>query len=186
MRPSHLAVLRRPLVVAGLVSLVTACSGDRDASAPAGPAKTVAALPASRMVKAETGLDRLPQPRDPDALHRSLQRHYPSRFLAEGRRGAVLLDLRIDEQGVVRAVDVVTPPAAASSGTAVTRAVLLDQDAKTGRTIERVVETRHDPAFGPAARAALLGARFSPAVRDGQAVAHTLRMTVEFAPPAGR
>ncbi|HEX2204157.1 MAG TPA: hypothetical protein VHG91_12695 [Longimicrobium sp.] len=182
---SNISLLRRTTVVIGLAAVLGACSDGREAAQPAGPAKAVAARPASRMVKAETGLDRLPRPRDPDALHRSLQRHYPSRFVAEGRRGAVLLDLQIDPEGVVRAVDVVPPPAADAPGGAVSRAVLLDQDAKTGRTVERVVETRYDPAFGPAARAALLGARFSPAVRDGRAVAHTLRMTVEFAPPAG-
>ena len=122
--------------------------------------------------------DVAPRPRDVGALHRSMDRHYPAGLRAAGRAGAVLLDIHVDAAGAVRDVDVVTPP----SESAEMQMVLVDEDPRTGKVTERRHRPVYDPAFGPAARAALLETRFTPAVRNGRPVAETLRMSVEFGP----
>jgi outer membrane biosynthesis protein TonB len=162
-------------------ALLAACGVEREGGSTLGPAEQAADQPASAMVQAELGVTQLPRPRDHAAFTESLRRHYPAEFRAEWRTGAVLLDVTIDPQGSVRGVEVVPTAAGEPDGTH--RAVLLDRDPATGRTVERPLQPKYDAAFGPAARAALREVRFTPALRDGQPVTHTLRMTVEFAPP---
>ncbi len=179
-------VSRRILLpfVCATALLLSACEVGRDAGSargPLGPADKVAEHPASEMVQAEIGVTQLPRPRNDAAFTASLRRHYPAELRAERRTGAVLLDVTIDPRGIVRAVEVV--PAAGGGPDGTHRAILLDRDPVTGRTVERPLQPRYDPAFGPAAQAALREVRFSPALRGGQPVTHTLRMTVEFAPP---
>jgi outer membrane biosynthesis protein TonB len=164
--------------------LLSACEVGRDAGSargPLGPAEQAVDRPASEMVQAEMGVTQLPRPRDDAAFTESLRRHYPAELRAERRTGAVLLDVTIDPQGIVRAVEVV--PAAGGGAEGTHRAVLLDRDPATGRTVERPLQPKYDAAFGPAAQAALREVRFSPALRGNQPVTHTLRMTVEFPPP---
>jgi hypothetical protein len=48
----------------------------------------------------------------------------------------------------------------------------------------RVQDVRRDASAVPSAVAMLREVQFSPALRDGQPVAHTLRMTVTFTPDA--
>jgi outer membrane biosynthesis protein TonB len=167
------------LAAATLVALLAGCADEEAAVSAAAPPKVTTM--GSAEILAHAGLSAFPTPADPAALHRSMREHYPAELLDEGRRGSVLVDLALDEQGVVRGVEVVTPP----EPDARMKAVLVEPDPRTGGTRERVVQTRYDAAFGPAARAALKGARFTPALgRDGKPVPYTLRMTVEFAPPA--
>jgi hypothetical protein len=45
---------------------------------------------------------------------------------------------------------------------------------------ELTVHPGDDPAFGPAAEGALMETRFTPAMRDGQPVPFTMRMTISF------
>ena len=166
------------LAAAALVALATGCADEEAAVSAAAPKVTTMG---SAEILAHAGLSAFPTPADPAALHRSMREHYPAELLDEGRRGSVLVDLALDEQGVVRGVEVVTPP----EPDARVKAVLVEPDPRTGGTRERVVQPRYDAAFGPAARAALKDARFTPALgRDGKPVPYTLRMTVEFAPPA--
>lgn len=91
-----------------------------------------------------------------------------------------MLDIYVDEQGVVEGVDVVQQTA--SDSDTVVRMVLLDEH---GRPVERAHQPKYDPAFGPAAKAALLDTRFTPAIRNGRPISDTVRMTVTFAPSGG-
>ncbi|HEX6042331.1 hypothetical protein [Longimicrobium sp.] len=125
-------------------------------------------------LRALAGVDRLPLFTDVDALNRSLQRHHPADLRAAGVGGSVLADVAIDEHGEVQAVTIVPRPS-----TAHVTMVMVEEDGTT-----RSVQPADNPAFGPAAEAALMETRFTPAMRDGQPVPFTLRMTVTFDPPA--
>lgn len=174
----------RNVLVAAALPLLAACAdqptGER------GPLPAETGRPASAGMQGRTGLSHLPAPADMAALDASLQRHYPAEFRATGRRGAVLVEVSVDEQGAVRGVEVV-PRATGADPHAVTRAVLQERDRETGGVTERVLALDHDPAFGPAAVAALRETRFTPAVRgaDGRPVAYRFRMTLVFDPPRG-
>jgi outer membrane biosynthesis protein TonB len=121
------------------------------------------------------GVDRLPVFADPDALRRSMARHYPAELRAAGIGGSVLADVVIDAAGGVESVAIVPRPAGI-------RATMVLQ---AGDGSERRLQPNDDPAFGPAAEAALKETRFTPAMRDGQPVPFTLRMTIRFDPPPG-
>lgn len=58
-----------------------------------------------------------------------------------------------------------------------TRMVLRERDGR-----ERMHEVRRDPGVFPAAEAVLRDVQFKPAMRDGEPVAHTFRMTISFPP----
>ncbi|HEU0015759.1 MAG TPA: hypothetical protein VFQ45_18925 [Longimicrobium sp.] len=183
--------MRRSKMVSGATGLLLAVALAAGCTDEGGAGRGVVALndgaaapvPSSG-VRAATGLSHLPAPASAGELRRSLERHYPPRFVAERRTGAVLVDVSVDEQGRVRRVDVVDPPAPVP-GEPAHRVVLVRRDPATGRTVETVASPRYDRAFGDAAVAALREVRFTPARRDGRPVPHTARMTVQFQPPAG-
>jgi hypothetical protein len=135
---------------------------------------------ASAPLQELTGLSHLPSPADDAAIGASLRRHYPRDLLAQQIRGAVLVDIRLDDRGIVQDVHAVLP---ASRPTSTDEQRLVVRERVNGQVVERGVTLTYDAQFGPAAEAALREVRFLPALRDGRAVPFTLRMTVEFSPP---
>jgi hypothetical protein len=123
----------------------------------------------------------MPQVETPEALTRSLARHYPREFTGVRPATLVLMDVRLDEKG--RVLDAVAADRPAGGPETVSR-VLVDHIPGSNTPVERVHEATYDQAFGPAASAALREMRFNPALRNGQPVPYTLRMTVEFESPA--
>jgi outer membrane biosynthesis protein TonB len=121
-----------------------------------------------------TGVDRLPVPADRGAFIASIAKHYPAAMRAAGVGGSALVDATIDAEGNVSAVEVVQRPMSP-------RTTMILRDAAG---TERRFTPQDDPRFEAAARAALREVRFTPAVRDGQPVAYTMRMTISFDPPA--
>lgn len=128
-------------------------------------------------MQAHTGLSHLPEPANTAELATSLRRHYPAEFRQRRVSGSTLVDVHVDAQGRVREVDVVRRPQAPAGQNA---SALLQ-----GERGSRVLRLNDQPAFGAAAQAALRATRFHPALKDGTPVAHKLRMTVHFDPPAG-
>jgi hypothetical protein len=123
----------------------------------------------------------MPQLETPEALTRSLARHYPRELAGVRPATLVLMDVRLDEKG--RVLDAV--PADRPAGVSETVSmVLVDHVPGSNTPVERVYQAEYDQAFGPAASAALRETRFKPALRNGQPVPYTLRMTVEFKSPA--
>jgi outer membrane biosynthesis protein TonB len=135
---------------------------------------------ASAPLQELTGLSHLPSPANDGEIGASLRRHYPRDLLAQQIRGAVLVDIRLDDRGVVQDVHAVSP---ASRPTSTDEHRLVVRERVNGQVVEREVALTYDARFGPAAEAALRNVRFLPALRDGRAVPFTLRMTVEFSPP---
>ncbi|HKP75810.1 MAG TPA: hypothetical protein VJT67_09735 [Longimicrobiaceae bacterium] len=127
-----------------------------------------------------TGVSELPRPVEKGALLQAVERHYPLDLHQRGERALVLVDASIDATGQVTDVEVVQPPA----GDVHHRAVLLSRDSATGGEIQRTLEESgsYDPAFAPAARAALREVRFTPAMRDGVPVPFRMRMSIAFTP----
>jgi outer membrane biosynthesis protein TonB len=117
-----------------------------------------------------TGVDRLPVPADRKAFMARIASHYPSAFRTAGVEGSALVEVAIDARGNVGSVDIIERPLAP-------RAIMVLRKADG---TERRVAPRDDPAFGDAAAAALRGVRFEPAMRDGQPVPFTMRMTINF------
>lgn len=117
-------------------------------------------------------MDRLPEPADYAAMQASMRRHWPTDPRADG--ASVTLDVSVDEAGHVTAVQPFTPPA---DGGMPIRMVLRKRDGS-----ERMHETRRDLSVAPAAEAVLREVQFTPAIRDGQPVPHTFRMTISFTP----
>jgi outer membrane biosynthesis protein TonB len=167
-----------------LSCVLAACTGDDSQSAGSSAVAPTDApvrnrFPASEQARAMTGLSHLPVPADNTAFDASLRRHYPPALLEKKLGGSVLVDLSIDEKGFVQNVDVIDGPARTPNiGT-----VLVDKDPRTGVTVEREVVPTYNPAFGPAARAAMREVRFEPALKDGQPVPFKMRMTIAFDPP---
>jgi hypothetical protein len=118
------------------------------------------------------GVDRIPMPADRGAMQASIKRHWPTTPGAVG--ASVTVDVTVDETGRVTAVRPFTPSV---EGDIPTRIVLRERNGS-----ERLREIRRDPNVAPAAEAALREVQFTPALRDGQAVPHTFRMTVTFTP----
>jgi len=143
-----------------LSGALAACAGKDPNSAVAGAR---ARPPTSEQMRAATGLSHLPIPADEKAFDESMRRHYPAALLEKRVSGAVLVDLDIDERGVVRNVDVVNRPASPD-----VRMVLVDKDPRTG-AMHREVSPRYDAeAFGSAAQAVMREVRFEPALKDGR------------------
>lgn len=117
-------------------------------------------------------MDRLPVPADYAAMQASMRRHWPTDPQADG--ASVTVDVSVDEAGHVTAVQPFTP--FANSGMP-SRMVLRNRDGS-----ERMHEIRRDPGVFPAAEAVLRDVQFTPAMRDGEPVAHTFRMTISFTP----
>jgi outer membrane biosynthesis protein TonB len=183
MRRSDLRASRGLVLAVAIFSTAAACGEQGDDGGAVGAGRISAPVEASPAVQAASGLSHLARPRDLAALDERLRQHYPRELRASGRRGSVLLDVGVDARGVVTKVEVVAPPPEQAG--VKTTAVMMHKDPRTGVVVERIAEPNYDPAFGPAARAALRGARFWPAQRDGRPVASTIRMGVEFTPPAG-
>lgn len=127
-------------------------------------------------IRQTTGVDRLPEVVDKAALRASIERNYPAQLRAEQASGSALVDVLVDADGTVASATAIHRPFG-------NRAVMILEE--TDGTQRRITPNDH-PAFQAAAVSALREVRFSPAVRDGQAVPFTLRMTVTFDPPAGR
>lgn len=104
-----------------------------------------------------TGVDRLPMFADTDALRGAMRRHHPPALREAGTGGSVLADVGIDARGIVESVTIVPRPAG------VRASMVLQAADGTGR----ILHPADDPAFGPAAEAALREVRFIPALRDG-------------------
>lgn len=170
-------------VLIGTVLALSACGQDERQSAALSTGAARERAPASRQVQEATGLSHLPAPESQEALAASMRRHYPARFIGVRPRSAVLVDVDVSEQGVVRDVRVVDRTGMDDGDV---RAVLLKKVPGTNQVVEREVRTVYDAAFGPAAQAAVREVRFAPALREGRPVPYTLRMTVEFADPASR
>lgn len=129
-----------------------------------------------QQVRQVTGVDRLPQVVDKIAFRASVDRHYPAELRAEQASGSALVDVLVDAEGTVASTTAIDRPAG-------TRAVLILEE-KDGS--QRRITPNDHPAFQAAAASALREVRFSPAMRDGQPVPFTLRMTVTFDPPTRR
>jgi|1186.fasta_scaffold16469_5 hypothetical protein len=134
----------------------------------------------SEALREMTGVSALPRPLDKTALVRAVGRHYPPELRGRAERALVLLDASIDATGQVTDVEVVQPPA----GGVHHRAVMVTRDPATGSETQRTLAGggTYDPPFGPAAQAAVREVRFTPAMRDGQAVSFRMRVSVEFVP----
>jgi hypothetical protein len=135
---------------------------------------------ASAQLQELTGLSHLPSPADDGAIGASLRRHYPRDLLAQRIRGSVLVDIRLDDRGIVQDVQAVQR---ASLPNRADEHRMVVRERVDGQVVEREVALKYDSRFGPAAEAALRVVRFLPALKDGRAVPFTLRMTVEFSPP---
>jgi outer membrane biosynthesis protein TonB len=127
-----------------------------------------------------TGVSALPRPVDKTAMLEAVKRHYPVELRGRAERALVLVDASIDANGTITDVEVVQAPA----GDVHHRAVVVTRDPVTGSETQRTLSGggAYDPAFGPAAQAAVREVRFTPALRDGQAVPFRMRMSVEFTP----
>lgn len=120
------------------------------------------------------GVDRLPTPANQAAMQASIRRHWPSDPQAVGASATV--DVSVDATGRVTAV---TPAPTGARGAASARMILEEPDGT-----QRVQEIRRAASAVPAAQAVLRDVQFAPALRDGQPVAHTFRMTISFTPDA--
>jgi outer membrane biosynthesis protein TonB len=127
-------------------------------------------------VRQMTGVDRLPQVLDQTAFAARIEEAYPAELRVERVAGSALVDVLIDEGGRVASVIPIDRPAGMR-----TSLILEGEDGS-----QRHVTTQDHPAFRKAAASALRDVRFSPAIRDGQPVPFTMRMTVNFEPSAGR
>jgi hypothetical protein len=108
-------------------------------------------------------------------MQESMRRHWPTDPRADA--ASVTLDVSVDETGQVTSVQPVNPSA---NGGMPTRMILQERDGS-----ERLHEIRRDPSAATAAEAVLREVQFTPAMRDGEPVAHTFRMTISFTPKAG-
>lgn len=169
--------LHRFIAAPVAVVLFAACGAGRE-TAPAASAE--GRQPSSELVQRMTGLSHLPRVESPEALSRSMARHYPREFIGIRPKTLVLVDVRVDEKGRVLEVTPVNRPANASENV---KMVLVDEVPGSNTPVARSYEAAYDQAFGPAASAALRDVRFQPALRDGRPVPYTLRMTVEFKSP---
>lgn len=162
----------RLLTFVAVAGAMGGCGSSRDAAA---TTADVAALrsPASQKAREATGLSHLPRPEHVDALTRSLAAHYPRELIGVRPSTSVLVDVTLDANGIVN--DVAVPSQPSAPGTSI--ALMYPEGT-------REVKPVYDPAFGPAAVAALKEVRFLPALRDGRAVPFTIRMSVEFTSPA--
>jgi outer membrane biosynthesis protein TonB len=125
-------------------------------------------------VRQMTGVDRLPHVLDQTAFAARIEGAYPAELRAEGVAGSALVDVLIDEGGRVASVIPIDRPAGMRA--------LLILEGEDGS--QRRVTPEDHPAFQKAAASALRDVRFSPAIRDGQPVPFTMRMTVNFEPSA--
>jgi outer membrane biosynthesis protein TonB len=168
------------IVLSCALVLAAACSDmPREAprDTPPDPSAAVAGRrPIPAALRAHTGLSHLPEPADRTEFAARLESHYPAQFRAERVSGTTLVDVHVDDQGRVGEVEVIQRPVTPHQDVT---AVLLDRDGSP-----RVMKLNDQPEFGAAAQAALRETRFLPALKDGKPVAFTLRMTVQFDPPA--
>jgi hypothetical protein len=111
-------------------------------------------------------------------LAANLVASYPDDLRRAGRRGAVLVDVSVDESGGVRDI-AVARPRPLPPGSQI-RAIAHTVDSRTGRVVETDLPNDYDDTFGPAARDALRRTPFKPATLGGKAIPYTLRMTVRF------
>jgi len=126
----------------------------------------------SQDLRRTAGVDRLPEPADYAAMRASMRRHWPTDPRAEG--ASITVDVSVDATGRVTSVQPFTPPA---NGGMPTRMVLRERDGS-----ERMHEVRRDVGVAPAAEAVLRDVQFTPAMRGGEPVPHTFRMTISFTP----
>ncbi len=174
----HPIFFPRVLTALLLLAASSGCGTDRDAPAGATGAVTVRQA-APDQAREASGLSHLPKPKSPETFGRILARHYPERYVGVRPSTSVLVDVSLDEHGIVKDVAVVDRPPVVTSN-----AVLVDRKAGSSDEVLRAVRpTVYDNAFGAAATAALKEVRFHPARRDGQPVPFTFRMTVEFTSP---
>jgi hypothetical protein len=176
---AELASRHRILALLVLTAAAGGCGSDGDA--PADSTGAAAVRPAaSAQAREASGLSHLPRPQSFATLQRSLARHYPRELAGVRPTTSVLVDVTLDARGNVKDVAVVDRPAAPASNV-----VLIDRAPGSNVEVQREAPpTVYDNAFGPAAAAALKEVRFLPALRDGQPVPFTLRMSVEFTAPA--
>ena len=166
------------VLVACPVAVLAACGPqDREARLPTssrGEARQVTRMNPENLRRL-AGVDRLPMPANQAAMQASMRRHWPTDPRAVG--ASVTVDVSVDESGRVTAVE---PAPVSSAGGIPTRMILEDRDGT-----QHVQEIRRDASALPAAEAVLRDVPFTPALRDGQPVAHTFRMTISFTPHAG-
>lgn len=172
----HPTKLNRIVPILILSAATASCGADRTSSL---TDASVGREPASEAVKKYSGLSHLPQPQSHQALQRSLARHYPKQFVGLRPSTAVLVDVALDENGIVQDIDVIDRPNDPNL-----QVVLVDKAPGSNVEVERTANTHYDTAFGPAAIAALKDVRFLPALRDGKPVPFTMRMTIEFTSPS--
>lgn len=177
--------LRRALPFAAVMIACSAC-GEQSSDAPGAPNSEAlqSRRPVSEQVQQLANVSHLPAPANREAFAATLRRHYPAQFVGVRPRTAVLVDVEINASGIVEDVRVVDRSGMDESGHV--QAVLQQKVPGTNQIVEREFNPTYDPAFGPAARAALKEVRFHPAIRNGQPVPFTLRMTVEFTDPASQ
>ena len=167
----------RLLAVLTLSAAITSCGSERQDRVTAADAVRMRS-PASEQARAASGLSHLPRPENSEAFRRSLARHYPRELVGVRPGTSVLVDVSLDANGRVQDVLVVDRPSVTTSSGA------LIEGGSNGEVVRAMPATVYDPAFGPAAVAALKEVRFHPARRKGQTVPFTMRMSVEFTSPS--
>lgn len=154
---------------------LTACgeSGENVTLAPSVPAAEHPTMHREELRRI-AGVDQLPTVVDKTAFREKMSA-YRSEALGNAKFAkSALVDVSIDAHGRVNSVAVVPrPPELESSPQP--RAFLQEPDGSL-----RPLNSVDDPAVGRAAQSILRDVRFNPAIRDGKAVAYTLRMTVSF------
>jgi outer membrane biosynthesis protein TonB len=161
--------------------VVTVAACDWREHAVVATASTEVRAPAPALLQKHFRISHMPRPADGSAFQAAMIRHYPADLLAHRVTGDVLLDVSLDEHGVVRHVAVATPPR--TSAGKVHRALLVDRVPGANSTTTREYDPTYDPRFAPAALAAMRETRFLPALRGGRPVPFTFRMSLRFSPP---
>jgi len=116
-----------------------------------------------------SGVDQLPRPKDPASLTSAVRLH------DSGIHGAIVVDVTFDTSGKVEKVELPRLP----SGTA--PRILQGHRGMPLNTFKSVT-FEHDPHLRDAAEAVLRSVEFTPALRDQEPVAYTMRMTIHFGP----
>jgi hypothetical protein len=160
------------------LSLLAACGEAENAEPPTTSDRRIVAehRMTPQQVRQMTGVDRLPQVLDQSAFNARIEQAYPPELRAQRVAGSALVDVLVDEAGRAASVTPIHRPANM-------RAALILEEADGS---QRRITPEDHPAFQAAAVSVLRDVGFSPAIRDGQPVPFTMRMTVTFGPPAGR
>lgn len=167
-------IARRCLCVltAAAALSAAACGADKPQDPlAAGAALHEAAPPAALLAQ-------IPKPASRTELNAALQRHAPVGHVSAEPQ-AVVLEVTVTPQGVVRAAKAVAAPTPHGEKV-VHLAVLRERQAGASAVGERPILFSTDPHLAQAAERAIREVRFEPALQDGVPVEATTRLMVTF------